>query len=74
MYDDIEAVKAQVAEIVENSSPEVYILSKFNDPGNWTSDLLKMMLGDESVNKKNASAALLPLTLSNSKIQGKKIS
>ena len=29
---DIDAVKAQVAEIVASSSPELYILSQFNDP------------------------------------------
>ena len=32
MGNDISAVKAQVEEIVASSSPELYILSQFNDP------------------------------------------
>ncbi|XP_050738673.1 von Willebrand factor A domain-containing protein 7-like [Eriocheir sinensis] len=32
MGDDIDAVKDQVTQIVENSSPELYVLSQFNDP------------------------------------------
>nr|XP_045609987.1 von Willebrand factor A domain-containing protein 7-like isoform X1 [Procambarus clarkii] len=32
MSDDIEAVKDQVASIVENTSPELYILAPYNDP------------------------------------------
>lgn len=33
MANDIAAVKEQVHEIVENSSPEIFILVPFNDPG-----------------------------------------
>ncbi|KAK4303124.1 hypothetical protein Pmani_024717 [Petrolisthes manimaculis] len=33
MTDDIEAVKLQVAKIVETTETEVYVLSQFNDPG-----------------------------------------
>ncbi|KAG0719672.1 von Willebrand factor A domain-containing protein 7 [Chionoecetes opilio] len=33
MGEDIEAVKNQVEQIVASSSPELYILSQFNDPG-----------------------------------------